>query len=82
MTAQFLSRIYDWYEGESYEVSRSVELTDQQAKELHDRLLKQMTEQAGINDELKAQNQMAWVQQMNAIDAQVREIVVTELIYQ
>lgn len=55
---------------------------DQQAKELHDRLLKQMTEQAGINDELKAQNQMAWVQQMNAIDAQVREIVVTELIYQ
>lgn len=34
MTAQFLSRIYDWYEGESYEVSRSVELTDQQVKEL------------------------------------------------
>lgn len=34
MTAQFLSRIYDWYEEESYEISRSVELTDQQAKEL------------------------------------------------
>ena len=34
MTAQFFSRIYDWYEEETYEVSRSVELTDQQAKEL------------------------------------------------
>lgn len=55
---------------------------DQQAKELHDRLLKQMTVHAGINEELKARNPMAWAQQMNAINAQVREIVVSELIYQ
>ena len=55
---------------------------DQQAKDLHDRLMKQMAAQAGINKQLKAQYQMAWVQQMNAIDAQVREIVCTEIIYQ
>lgn len=55
---------------------------DQQAKALHDRLLKQMAAQAGISKQLKAQDQMAWVQQMNAIDAQVREIVCTEIIYQ
>ena len=55
---------------------------DQQAKDLHDRLMKQMAAQAGINKQLKAQYQMAWVQQMNAIDAQVREIINTELIYQ
>ena len=54
---------------------------DQQAKELHDRLLNQMTAQAGINEELKARNPMAWVQQMNVIDAQVREIINEELIY-
>ena len=53
---------------------------DQQAKDLHDRLMKQMTAQAGITEQLKAQDQMAWVQQMNAIDAQVREIINTELI--
>lgn len=53
---------------------------DQQAKELHDRLMKQMAAQAGINEQLKEQDQMAWVQQMNAIDAQVREILYTELI--
>ena len=54
---------------------------DQQAKELHDRLIKQMAAQAGINEQLKEQDQMAWVQQMNAIDAQVREIINIELIY-
>lgn len=54
---------------------------DQQAKELHDRLIKQMAAQAGINEQLKEQDQMAWVQQMNAIDAQVREIINHDLIY-
>ena len=54
---------------------------DQQAKELRDRLIKQMAAQAGINEQLKEQNQMAWVQQMNAIDAQVLEIMNHDLIY-
>ena len=53
----------------------------QQAKELHDRLLKQMAIQAGIDERLKEQDQMAWVQQMNAIDAQVREIIDIEIIF-
>ena len=34
MTAQFLSRIYDWYEGESYEISRSVELSDKEVADM------------------------------------------------
>lgn len=55
---------------------------DQQARDQHDRLMQQMAAQAGITEQLKAQDQMAWVQQMNAIDAQVREIVCTEIIYQ
>ena len=54
---------------------------NQQANELHDRLIKQMTAQAGINEQLKELDQMAWVQQMNAIDAQAREIINSELVY-
>jgi len=54
---------------------------DQQAKDLHDRLMKQMAAQVGINEELKARNPMAWIQQMNAVDAQVREFINEELIY-
>lgn len=54
---------------------------NQKANELHDRLIKQMTAQAGINEQLKERDQMAWVQQMNAIDAQVREIINHDLIY-
>lgn len=45
------------------------------------RLMKQIAAQAGITEQLKAQDQMAWVQQMNAIDAQVREIINHEIIY-
>lgn len=54
---------------------------DQQAMDLRDRLMHQMAAQSGIIEQLKAQDQMAWVQQMNAIDAQVQEIVNAELIY-
>ena len=54
---------------------------DQQATDMHERLMKQLAAQAGITEQLKAQDQMLWVQQMNAFDAQVREIVNTELIF-
>ena len=54
---------------------------DKQATEMFDRLMKQLAEKEAITEHLKAQDQMAWVQQMNAIDAQVREIVNTELIF-
>jgi len=54
---------------------------DQQAKDLHDKLMKQLAAQAGITELLKVQDQMAWVQQMNAIDAQAREIINSELVY-
>ena len=65
----------------SGELFKHLAEVNQQANELHDRLIKQMTAQAGINEQLKEQDQMAWVQQMNAIDAQVREIINHDLIY-
>ena len=54
---------------------------DQQAQEMYDQLMNQMAVCAGITEQLKATDQMAWVQKMNVISSQVREIIETELIY-
>ena len=35
----------------------------------------------GVTEQLKAENQMEWVRQMNACKAQAEEIVKAELIY-
>ena len=54
---------------------------DVRATEMYDRLVKQLKEQQGITEQLKADNMMAWVQAMNNITNQAREIVNTKVIY-
>ena len=54
---------------------------DRTAAQRRTMLTHQMAQAAGITENLKATDQMAWVQQMNAIDAQVREIISEELIF-
>ena len=54
---------------------------DKQATEMLDRLMKQLAEKEGITEQLKAQNQMAWVGAMNSIRNATEEIVFNELIY-
>ena len=54
---------------------------DQQAEGMFFRLVKQFAAQEGITEELKAADQMAWVQQMNNIRARAMEIVNSEIIY-
>ena len=44
-------------------------------------IMPQLMQEAGITETLKAQNQMEWVRHMNAIKAQVEEIIMSELIY-
>ena len=51
------------------------------ATEMYDRLINQLAEQEGITEQLKAENQMLWVQNMNNIANQAREIVNNEIIY-
>ena len=46
-----------------------------------DRLVKQLKEQQGITEQLKADDMMAWVQAMNNISNQARKIVNAEVIY-
>ena len=54
---------------------------DVRASEMFDRLVKQLKEQQGITEQLKADDMMAWVQAMNNITNQAREIVYNEVIY-
>ena len=44
-------------------------------------IVRSLAEQNGVNEHLKAENQMEWVRQMNACKAQAEEIVKAELIY-
>ncbi len=48
---------------------------DVRATEMYDRLVKQLKQQQGITEQLKADDMMAWVQAMNNITNQAREIV-------
>ena len=54
---------------------------DNQATEMFDRLVKQQAEKEGVTEQLKAQDQMAWVGAMNNIRYAAEEIVLSELIY-
>lgn len=54
---------------------------DVRATEMYDRLVKQLKEQQGITEQLKANDMMAWVQAMNNISNKAREVVNAELIY-
>ena len=55
---------------------------DDLCRERIDMLVKQMSEKENVNEELKANNQIKWVQMMNNIKNRVEEIVINEIIYQ
>ena len=44
-------------------------------------IVPEQAKQYGVTEQLKAENQMEWVRQMNACKAQAEEIVKAELIY-
>ena len=57
-----------------------LEEVDRTAAEMFDRLTLQLAKQESITEQLKAPNQMEWVQQMNNIRSRAAEIVWKELI--
>jgi len=65
----------------SGKLDRHLEEIDQQAKEMVERLVFQMVKTLGVTEELKAENQLEWVRQMNNIRASAEEIVLRELVY-
>jgi len=66
----------------SGEVCTIVPLINDQAEERLRVLITQMAEAEGVTEELKAQDQMRWVQMMNNIKSRAEEIVLKEIIYE
>ena len=54
---------------------------DEAARNRMELIVRSLAEQNGVTEQLKAENQMEWVRQMNACKAQAEEIVKAELIY-
>ena len=54
---------------------------DEECNQMMDRLVEQMKERQGVTEELKMQDQMAWVRRMNNIRACVEEIIYKTILY-
>ena len=65
-------------QGKLYQHSAEI---DTQAQQMFNTLVEQMTKTENITEQLKAQNQLEWVQRMNSIQERANEIVCNELIY-
>ena len=54
---------------------------DKDAKDMFDKLVKQLAKHEGINEELKSANEIDWIRSMNSIRNRAEEIVLSEVIY-
>ncbi|MBR1391242.1 MAG: TnpV protein [Lachnospiraceae bacterium] len=56
-------------------------MIQKQADELMETITRQMAEADGVNEELKATDQMSWVRKMNNIRYSAEEFVLREVVY-
>lgn len=54
---------------------------NKQAEELFSRLVRKMAECEGVTEQMKADNQLEWVQKINNVRSRATEIVNTDLLY-
>ena len=54
---------------------------DEAARNRMELIVRSLAEQNGVTEQLKAENQMEWVRQVNPCQAQAEEVVKIELIY-
>ena len=54
---------------------------DRQAREQVDRMVNDLKQQNGVDEAMKARDQMGWVQAVNSFTAQAEEIVLAEIVY-
>ena len=73
---KILSPCYSWVYVRQYCAK-----IDEAARNRMELIVRSLAEQNGVTEQLKADNQMEWVRQMNACKAQAEEIVKAELIY-
>lgn len=55
--------------------------TEEQAQQLFSRLVRGLAEKEGVTEQLKATDQMKWVQRMNNIRERVTETVYTDVVF-
>ena len=55
-------------------------LIDEECNQMMDRLVEQMKERQGVTEELKMQDQMAWVRRMNNIRVCAEEMILKEIV--
>lgn len=65
----------------SGELNEYLQMIDDEANALYDRLIEQYKTKRNITEELKEKDQMKWVQEMNNIQNCVEEIINREIIY-
>ena len=53
----------------------------EQAEARFDVIVDQMADREGVNEQLKASDQMLWIRRMNSIRARAEEVVLNEIIY-
>ena len=61
-------------------LSAHLEEIDRAANEMFDLLVEQYASREGVTEQLKAENQMEWIQQMNGIREAAEEVIWNELI--
>ena len=58
-----------------------LEEVDRQANEMMENLLKKLAQEQGVTEELKAKDQMLWIQLMNNLRQAAEETVLAEVVY-
>lgn len=66
----------------SGELTQDLNEVDRQAREMLELLVKQMAQEQGITEQMKAEDQMAWVGAMNNIRSAAEEVVMQEIMFE
>ena len=65
----------------SGELTQHLSDVDQQAREMLELLVKQMAQEQGVTEQLKAEDQIAWVGVMNNIHSAAEEVVMQNIVF-
>ena len=65
----------------SGKLTQHLNTVDRQAREMLELLVKQMAQAQGITEQLKEEDQMAWVGAMNNIRSAAEEVVIREVVF-
>ena len=63
------------------ELAQHLSEVDQQAQEMLELLVRQMAQEQGITEQMKAEDQMAWDGAMNNVRSAAEEVVMREVVF-